>query len=492
MTEIVQEIKDISDVEWVSTRITERLAASGDTTGIPYYHFRWKKKWLADYVAWPRNAEQVAAIIKFAQKNQIAVVPRGGGTCYYGSASPTRGGVIVDTKPLDKIIEINKEKMWAHIQSGIVWEVLDRKLAKQGLALKVTPQSAPASTIAGWLAIGGKAGIGTPKYGTILDNILEMEVVRPDGTIETITGADMETFYGTSGIAGIVVSLKLSIREMPERTDGLMFSFDSIEHACHLTEELASTSIKPVYLRVTDPEYEWRSQGGLPQNSRKGCFVLVTYDGTADQVEKGIEYARNLFKKAGGTDVGKEHYQKSWDDRFIIEMKLKLEVPTLSMQNFWMKPKNVSHLARKMYEIADKYKINSCYYMVLGAGGMVRFCAFAPSDHRYWMHFMSGKAMLHKLVKMGFKYDAKLYTLGLQNTVYLKKYQKKEYNHFKTVRDQWDPNGLMNPDKLTGSNLSYSRLNLMFTMNGWIRRLMTLFRVARNILQVPRWVKERT
>ena len=490
MEQSVEHIQDISELDWVSKKMTERLSASGDTTGIPYYHFRWKKNWLADYVAWPKNAEQVSLVLKYASKNNIAVIPRGGGTCYYGSASPTRGGIIIDTKSLDKILSINKDEQWVHVESGIVWEVLGRKLAKEGLALTVTPQSAPASTLAGWLAIGGKAGIGTPKFGTILDNVIEMVVVRPNGSIETITGAEMQVFYGTSGIAGVVISLKLKIRNLPKRTDGMMYSFESILRACKITEDVAKADIKPLYLRITDPEYEWRSQGGLPPRAKRGCFILVTYDGDDDEVEEGLRYARELFEKAGGVDVGQEYYQKSWGDRFIIEMKLKLEVPTLSMQNFWIEPCKVSLLTNKLYDIAKKYRINSCYYMVLGSQGKVRFCIFAPSDHRYWMHFMSGKSMLHQIVKLAYKYGASLYTLGLQNTVYVEKFQPDDFERFKAIRERWDPTDMMNPDKLTNSNLTYFRLNLMFTMNGRIRRLMALLGLARNILEVPKWVKE--
>jgi FAD/FMN-containing dehydrogenase len=354
----------------------------------------------------------------------------------------------------------------------------------------VTPQSAPASTLGGWLAIGGKAGIGTPKFGTILDNIIEMTVVRPDGTIDTITGEDMKPFYGTSGIAGVVVSMKLRIKEKPERIDGLMFAFESVEKACNAARWIANASLKPIYLRITDLEYEWRSQGGLPPNAKEGCFIVVTYDGSNEEVEQSLKMARDVLESSGGFDVGHNYYERNWEDRFIIEMKLKLEVPTLSMQNFWVKPDMVPILAKKMYSIAKKYKINSCFYLVLGPDTNCRFCVFAPSDHRHWMHFMAGKSMLHHMVKEAYKQGAKLYTLGLQNTVYLKKFQPEEFQHYMNIRQKWDSKNIMNPDKLTNSNMTYRRMNLMFTMNGRLRRLSSIFRTAKNILEVPVWVQE--
>lgn len=483
--ESTEPIDDLTSVPWISNLTAERLSASGDTTGIPYYHYRWKKKWLADYVAWPSSSEDVASILKYASKHHVPVVPRGGGTCYYGSASPTRGGIVLDTKVMDKIIEVNKNEEWVKVGAGAVWEILDNELRKQGLTLPVAPQSAVASTLSGWLAIGGKAGIGTPKYGSMLKNILEMEVVKPDGTIATITGDDMEAFYGTAGIAGVVTSIKLRAIPIPEATEGLMFSFKTLDKAIDAVTRLSKTKNQPIYLRLTDLEYEWRIQGGLPTDSRGLFFVLVTYSGKVDEVEESVKTARGIFETAGAREMDKSYYLKNWEDRFIVEMKLKLEVPTLSMQNFWIDLSQVEQVVRKMYRIAHSYRINSCFYLVLGGSGMARFCVFAPSDHRHWMHFMSGKSMLHRLVKLMYRHGGKLYTYGLQNTVYLKKYQPQDYKRFKELRKNWDPKGIMNPDKLTHCNMSYTRLNLMFTMNGYFRRIQVVLRRGKNILQIP-------
>ncbi|MFW9882776.1 MAG: FAD-binding oxidoreductase [Candidatus Thorarchaeota archaeon] len=481
----LEQAKDISELSWISSSVTERLSASGDTTGIPYYHYRWKKKWLADYVAWPTSEEEVSAILKYAFKHRIPVVPRGGGTCYFGSGSPTRGGIIIDTKRLAEIIEVNPEEEWVHVQAGSVWEVTDRKLAKHGYALRVWPQSGIASTLAGWLAIGGKAGIGTPKYGSMLDNLVELTVIRPNGELETISGEDMKIFFGTAGIAGLVTSMKLKIRLIPEATDGLMAGFNSVSESLAAVKTLAESEAKPFYLRLADPEYEWRIQGGLPANIKGKYYIVVTYEGSTSEVENALVEAQNIVDEGNGEILPKKFYDRSWEDRFIVEMKLKLEVPTLSMQNYWIDVDDAVPVVEKMYDIGRRYRINSCFYLVLGHDNLVRLCVFAPSDHRHWMHFMSGKSMLHRLTKLSYKQGGVLYTLGLQNTVYLKKFEPELYQSFQEIRSHWDPYDIMNPDKLTHSNMTYLRMNIMFTLNGYLRRLQAIFRIARRILEVP-------
>ncbi len=480
-----EQITKLSEVAWINDLMAERLSASGDTTGIPYYHYRWKKKWLADYVALPQTTEQVASLMRFATKKKIPVVPRGGGTCYYGSASPTRGGIVLDTKLMERILEINKEEEWVKVEAGAVWEIIDKELAKQGFTLPVKPQSAVASTLAGWLSIGGKAGIGTPKFGSMVDNVLELEVVRPNGDIETITGDDMLPYFGTSGIIGVVTTIKLKITPIPESTKGLMFAFQELEKAIDALNRLSKTKNPPIYLRLTDLEYEWRIQGGLPPETTGLFFVLVTYSGESEEVEESLKTARGIFEIASGLEMDQTYYEKNWKDRFIVEMKLKLEVPTLSMQNFWIPLNLVEPIVKRMYKIANNYNINSCFYLVFGRPNKARLCVFAPSDHRNWMHFMAGKAMLHKLVKMMYRQGGELYTFGLQNTVYIKRYQPEDYKRYKELRDKWDSAGIMNPDKLTRCNMSYTRMNLMFTMNGYFRRLQVILRRAKNILEIP-------
>ncbi len=482
----ITDLKTMTELDWITSNMVDRLSASGDTTGIPYYHYRWKKKWLADYVARPKDGKQVAQVMQLAAQKGIPVIPRGGGTCYYGSASPTRGGIMLDIKLLNKILEINEEEMWVHVEAGAVWEVLDNLLRKRGLTLRVAPQSAVASVLAGWLAIGGKAGIGTPKFGTVLDNIVEMTVVRPDGTLETITSDDMKVFYGTSGIAGVVISMKLKVRPIPEAFDGVMFAFTNLNKAIEAVNRICQLKHKPVYLRLTDREYEWRVAGGLPSHISGRFFILVAYDGKTLDVEDSVKAVRGIFGIAGAEDLGEKYFHRSWNDRFIVEMKLKLEVPTLSMQNLWIPLSSIEPITDRMYEIARRYRINSCFYLVLGDDSRARLCLFAPSDHRHWMHFMAGKTMLHRLAKLGYKHGGELYTLGLQNTVYLKKFQPEEYSRFQEIRARWDPRGIMNPDKLTHANMTYRRMNLMFTMNGNFRRLLSILRRANNILAIPK------
>ena len=72
------------------------------------------------------------------------------------------------------------------------------------------PTSAPASTVAGWLATGG-AGIGSYQAGYFRDSIVEINMVLPDGEVRILSGADLALADNVSGISGFITELKFKV-----------------------------------------------------------------------------------------------------------------------------------------------------------------------------------------------------------------------------------------------------------------------------------------
>lgn len=88
---------------------------------------------LPDVVVLPTTSEQVSQILKLADKNKIPVTPRGGGTNVSGGSILLKGGIVLCTTRMDKILEINKENLNAVVEPGVVLQDFNIALAKQGL-----------------------------------------------------------------------------------------------------------------------------------------------------------------------------------------------------------------------------------------------------------------------------------------------------------------------------------------------------------------------
>ncbi|MDF1538923.1 MAG: FAD-binding oxidoreductase, partial [Candidatus Thorarchaeota archaeon] len=160
-----------------------------------------------DAVAQPMSSEIVSNLLKFCLKEKIPIVPRGHGTSGYGGALPTKAGLAVEMTRMNKIYNIDRNTMTVEVGAGIIWGKLLEDLEDEGLTVRSYPSSAPSSTVGGWVAAGG-TGIGSTKYGGVKDQVVDMEVVLPDGEIirtqnppdsfiETYVGEDYRFFPGS-------------------------------------------------------------------------------------------------------------------------------------------------------------------------------------------------------------------------------------------------------------------------------------------------------
>ncbi|WP_243684108.1 FAD-binding oxidoreductase [Methanosarcina barkeri] len=129
-----------------------------------------------------RTEEDAVKLLKFANRHKIPVVPRAGASSGYGGVIPTKGGIVADVTPLNKIINVDTEGQKAVVQSGIIWEKLERKLKEKGLSLQAIPSSAPSSTVGGWLSQSG-AGYGSYEFGWGHKSMEKARVVLPTGEI---------------------------------------------------------------------------------------------------------------------------------------------------------------------------------------------------------------------------------------------------------------------------------------------------------------------
>jgi FAD/FMN-containing dehydrogenase len=163
-----------------------------------------------------RKEEDVVKLLKFANRYKIPVVPRAGASSGYGGVIPTKGGIVADVTTLNKVIDIDIIGQKAVVQSGITWEMLERKLSEKGLSLRTLPSSAPSSTVGGWLSQSG-AGYGSYEYGWCYESMEKARVVLPTGEIREFSGSKLKKIIGTMGTTGIITEITLKVRKLEEK-----------------------------------------------------------------------------------------------------------------------------------------------------------------------------------------------------------------------------------------------------------------------------------
>ena len=135
-----------------------------------------------EVVVWPESAEEISAILHYANRERLPVTPWSGGSSLEGNPIPVYGGILLALYNMNKILAINEADLQVVVQPGVVYDELNARLARYGLFFPPAPGSADVATIGG-MAANNSSGMHAVRYGATRDYVLALEVVLPDGRI---------------------------------------------------------------------------------------------------------------------------------------------------------------------------------------------------------------------------------------------------------------------------------------------------------------------
>ncbi len=201
----------------------------------------------------PRTAQEISAIIKIANIENIPVTPRGAGTGLSGGALAIYGGICLSMERFNKILEIDEQNLQATVEPGVINEEFQNAVKEMGLFYPPDPASKGSCFLGGNLA-HSSGGPKAVKYGTTRDYVLNMQIVLPTGEI-TWTGANVlkySTGYnlthlmiGSEGTLGVITKIVFKLIPYPQHNIVLLVPFNSAEKACEAVSAVFRAGITP-------------------------------------------------------------------------------------------------------------------------------------------------------------------------------------------------------------------------------------------------------
>ncbi|NLC47722.1 MAG: FAD-binding oxidoreductase [Firmicutes bacterium] len=319
---ILSELEDAVGEENVSTRQIDKL-----THGVDYFWL--PRMWAdcgeelpqADVIVSPENTQQVSAVLKIANYYKIPVTVWGGGAGSQGGALPMTGGILLDTKRMNKVLEYNPQSMYMRAQAGAIWQHLEWYANQRGHSTMHFPGSVNCSTLGGFLAHRG-IGVLSTKYGKIDDMCLSMEVVLPNGEIintlpvpKHAAGPDLnQIFIGSEGTLGVITEANIRIYELPQRRIFRAFLFKDLSSGIAAGREIL-TKIKPSVMRLYDEAETASIIKKVLGISKPGVFMNFALEGLAEVVAIEERILLQICEKYGAEDMGSDYGEKWWQKR---------------------------------------------------------------------------------------------------------------------------------------------------------------------------------
>lgn len=296
--EIIRQLESIVGAAHVTTAPDLVVANSQDAL---------KQVFPAEAVVFPRAAEEIAAIMRLANEHRFYVTARGGGVGYTGGAVPVRGGIVLATKRMNRILEINQADLVAIVEPAVTNYELQQAVEAQGLFYPPDPSSWRESFIGGNIALNA-GGPRCVKYGNTKQFVLGLDFVTPTGEIvksggrvpKNATGFHLESLMvGSEGMLGIVTRCILRLLPLPEARRTALAIFETARDACDCVADFTSSGILPVALELLDrtsinaiEDYE---PSGMPRNA--GALLIIEVDGLREAVAREAEIVREMCRK---------------------------------------------------------------------------------------------------------------------------------------------------------------------------------------------------
>lgn len=423
-------------------------------------------------VVMPNTAEEVAAVLKLCNQHVIPVTPRGGGTGLSGGALPVKGGVVVAMKRFDKIIDIDELNLQATVEPGVITEVFQDAVKTKGLFYPPDPSSKGSCFLGGNLGenAGGPKAV---KYGVTRDYVINMQVALVTGEViwtaanvlKNSTGYNLtQLMCGSEGTLGIITKIVFKLIPFPKKDVTLLVPFTTAEEACRAISGIYIAGITPSGMEFVERDAieitmkyvnEVLSQPvsiALPDNIN--AHLIIELDGNDDEVL--MRDAEKIVAVLEDYETGEVYFAQSAEEKEGL-WRLRRNVSpavnsyTLTKAEDVVVPRgNLPNLITTIKEIGKQYGFNSVCFGHVGDGNLHVNVMKEQLADAYWNKEVNeGIAEIFKaVIDLGGTLSGE-HGIGIAKRPYMHlAMQEKNLELMRGIKKVFDPNGILNPDKI--------------------------------------------
>ena len=413
-----------------------------------------------DVVVFAESTDEVAAVLAYADRAGIPVVPFGAGTSLEGHVIPLHGGISLDLTRMSGVVALRPDDLTVTVQPGVTRSQLEAAAGPHGLFFPVDPG---ADATLGGMAATNASGTTTVRYGGMRAHVLSLEVALAGGRVvrtgtraaKTSAGYNLTNlFIGSEGTLGVITELTLRLHPIPEFVVVARAAFPSVEAACGAAAAIIGAGVLVTRCELLDA----MTIGAL--NAYKGTtfpespYLFVEFGGTEAGVAGDLEAAREIAEYEGASAFESESdptaRARMWDARHnALHASLALQPGSRAMTTDVAVP--LSELAPAMAHARGALDASGLRGGIVGHAGdgnfHVAFLLDPDDDESIARAERLNTTLVEDALARGGTCTGE-HGIGFGKLRYLELEHGELLPLMRGIKQLLDPNGIMNPGKV--------------------------------------------
>ncbi len=456
MNTLTKDLEQLIGRDNVAAEPEDLLSYQADAT----FYFARKKP---DAVVLPTSTQAVSDVVAYASKNEIPLVPRGAGSGLSGGCTPIRGGIVLDTKRMNRILDINQGNLTATTECGVVLANFHRAVEKLNLYYPPDPQSMTVCTLGGNVATraGGPHGV---KYGTTSNYVLGLEVVLPDGSVintgsscvKHSVGYDLtHLLTGSEGTLGVITKVTTRLLPRPQSDRTIVVTCKSPAQASKTVSAIIAAGIVPAVMEyIPQSAIRGMNQYITPPLIAEGeAFLFIKLDGLDVQIDQESERIRPICLDLDVMDIRIVTNRKEADSYWLARSKLQplllSFMKKIITEDITVPRDKLPEFIGLLSEISDRLDVLTGIAGHAGDGNIHPTILMMEINEN---ENQKAEQAIREIIQCGLHLGGSIsgeHGIGLHKSEYIvEELGQRQVDLFKAIKRTIDPKGIMNPGKI--------------------------------------------
>jgi glycolate oxidase len=416
-----------------------------------------------DCVVFPGSTRDVSDVMRLAKRFETPLVGRGAGTGLSGGALPRTGGIVVVFARMNRILEIDAENRRAVVQPGVVNLDITRAVEHLGLYFAPDPSSQKSCTIGGNVSENA-GGPHTLAYGVTTNHVTGLEIVLPeDGRVVRIGGKSAEPIgydltglmVGSEGTLAMVTEITVRLSRKPEAVKTLLAVYDAVDDATESVVEITRRGITPAACEMLDGwtlrTVEDFVHAGFPRDC--AAVLLLEVEGLTEAAEEQAAEISEVCRARGAREVrlARDAHERDllWKGRKNAFGAIGRLSPSYYVLDGVIPRTRLPETLRRIEEIGrdSGFRIGNIFHA--GDGNLHPLILFDPRNAGEFERVVAAaRAIIEHCIAMGGALTGE-HGVGMEkNELMPLMFTPEDLALMARVRDAFNPDGLLNPQKI--------------------------------------------